>query len=176
MINCHATYLTFDIPTSDKGCARPVRDAPTLITYEKCVVMPYHETSDWKRLRKIDIPETVSYKARRAQDGEMEVGTGEGQPEYKDSTERMQDLAEDEIGEGESAGSRVIGSAEPLSLSTFTSKFETYEEGGMVLKREGFDELETYECSMCRTLIPCEYEVDVFNSLQFTVGARQDIS
>ena len=78
VINCQATYLTFDIPTSDKGSLRPVREAPSLITYEKCVVMPYHESSAWKRLRPMDIPESVSYKARRAQDGEMDVGTGRG--------------------------------------------------------------------------------------------------
>ena len=166
MINCQATYLTFSLPTSDKGCVRPVRDAPTLVTYEKCVVMPYHEAGNWKRLKPINIPETVSYKARRAQDGEMEVGTGEGQPEHKDSTERMQDLAEEEIGEGESASQRVIGPATPLSFSTFKSKFEPYEEGGMVLKKEEFEELQTYVCPMCRSLIPYEYEVDEFRSLQ----------
>ena len=44
VINCRATYLTFNVPSSDKGCVRPVRDAPTVITYEKCVVMPYHES------------------------------------------------------------------------------------------------------------------------------------
>ena len=38
VINCQATYLTFSLPSSDKGSVRPVRDAPTLITYEKCVV------------------------------------------------------------------------------------------------------------------------------------------
>ena len=128
--------------------------------------MPYHEAGIWSRLRKIDIPESVSYKARRAQDGEMEVGTGEGQPEHKDSTERMQDLAEEEIGEGESASQRVIGSARPLSFSTFKSKFEPYEEGGMVLKREEFDALQTYECPLCRSVTPYEYEVDEFRSLQ----------
>ena len=41
--NCQVTYLTFNIPTSDKGSARPVRDAPVLVAYEKCIVMPYHE-------------------------------------------------------------------------------------------------------------------------------------
>ena len=137
-----------------------------MITYEKCVVMPYHDGGVWKRLRRIDIPETVSYKARRAQDGEMEVGTGEGQPERKDSTERMQDLAEEEIGEGESASQRVIGSARPVSFSTFKSKFEPFEEGGMVLKREEFDALQTYECPLCRSMTPYEYEVDQFRSLQ----------
>ena len=96
----------------------------------------------------------------------MEVGTGEGQPEHKDSTERMQDLAEEEIGEGESASQRVIGSATPLSFSTLKSKFEPFEEGGMVLKKEEFDELQTYVCPMCRSLIPYEYEVDEFRSLQ----------
>ena len=60
-------------------------------------------------LQPITVPETVSYKARRAQDGEMELGEGDGQPEYKDSTERMQDLAEDEAGEGDTAKQRTVG-------------------------------------------------------------------
>ena len=130
--------------------------------------MPYHETGTWKQLKKITIPETVSYKARRAQDGEMEVGAGEGQPEHKDSTERMQDLAEEEIGEGESASQRTIGLATPLSFSTFKSRFEPFEEGEMVLKKEEFEELQTYIyiCPMCRSMTPYEYEVDEFRSLQ----------
>ena len=154
------------MPNSDKGSIRPLRDGPTLVTYEKCIVMPYHESGSWTRLRDMDIPESVSYKARRAQDGEMDVGTGEGQPEYKDSTERMQDLAEEEIGEGESASQRVVGSARPMSFSTFSSKFEPFEEGGMVLRREEYDELETYECPLCRTMVPDTYHVDQFRSLQ----------
>ena len=100
------------------------RETPSLSTYEKCVVMPYHEAHLWKRLRKMDIPQNVSYKARRAQDGKMDIGSGEGQPEYQDSTERMQDLAEEEIGESESPSQRMIGSIRPLSLSKFASKFE----------------------------------------------------
>ena len=64
------------------------------------MVMPYHDSGLWRRLKPISIPQNVSYKARRAQDGEVELGEGEGQPEYKDSTERMQDLAEEEAGGG----------------------------------------------------------------------------
>ena len=78
----------------------------------------------------------------------------------------MQDLAEEEIGEGESASQRTIGSATPLSFSTFKSKLGPYEEGGMVLKQEEFEELQIYVCPMCRTMIPYEYEVDEFRSLQ----------
>ena len=80
-------------------------------SYVKCVVLPFHPSGDWKRLKPIAVPETVSYKARRAQDGEMELGEGDGQPEYKDSTERMQDLAEEEAGEGETANQRTVGSS-----------------------------------------------------------------
>ena len=109
VLNHKATYLTFGIPTSDKGSVRPVRNAPSLLTYEKCVVMPYHEANSWTRLRKMDVPPNVSYIAQGAQDGEMNIGDGEGQPEYKDSTERMQDLAEEEGGDKESASQRVCG-------------------------------------------------------------------
>ena len=91
---CKATYLTFPLPKSDKGSDRPLRESPVMMSYRKCVVMPYHGSGLWRSLKSISIPESVSYKARRAQDGEMEIGEGEGQPEYKDSTERMQDLAE----------------------------------------------------------------------------------
>ena len=104
-------------------------------SYLKCVVMPYHPSGDWKRVKPITVPETVSYKARRAQDGEMELGEGDGQPEYKDSTERMQDLAEDEAGEGDTANQRTVGTPTLMSFSSFKSKFEPYEKGG-----NGFNE------------------------------------
>ena len=94
VVSCTATYLTFPVPSSDKGSDRPLREKPAMSSYVKCVVLPFHVSGDWKRIKPIAIPETVSYKARRAQDGEMELGEGDGQPEYKDSTERMQDLAE----------------------------------------------------------------------------------
>ena len=163
---CKATYLTFPLSNTDKGSDRPLRENPSLNSYRKCVVMPYHDSGLWRRLKPISIPESVSYKARRAQDGEMEVGEGEGQPEYKDSTERMQDLAEDEAGEGESAGQSTIVGAQPISLSAFKSKFEPYEKGGMVMKREVYDELQIYECPLCKTIFPEGQEVDMFRSLQ----------
>ena len=150
---CRATYLTFPLPKSDKGSDRPLREKPTLTSYRKCVVMPCHDSALWRGLRPVSIPETVSYKARRAQDGEMEVGEGEGQPEYKDSTERVQDLAEEETGDGESMSQTIIAS-QTLSVSAFKSKFEPYEKGGLVMKREVYEELQFYECPLCRTIIP----------------------
>ena len=36
----------------------------------------------------------------------------------------------------------------------------------MVLKREEFEALQTYECPLCRSMTPYEYEVDEFRSLQ----------
>ena len=86
VVNCKATYLTFPVPSSDKGSDRPLRETPVMSSYVKCIVIPYLQSGDWTRIRPISIPETVSYKARRAQDGEMEMGEGDGQPEYKDST------------------------------------------------------------------------------------------
>ena len=162
---CKATYLTFPLPKSDKGSDRPLREKPTLTSYTKCVVMPYHDSGLWRRLKPISIPETVSYKARRAQDGEMEVREGEGQPEYKDSTERVQDLAEDETGEGESMSQTIIAS-QAVSFSAFKSKFEPYEKGGLVMKREVYEELQFYECPLCKTIIPEGQEIDIFRSLQ----------
>ena len=128
--------------------------------------MPYHESGQWRRTRSISIPETVSYKARRAQDGEMEVGEGDGQPDHKDSTERMQDLAEEEAGEGESAGQTVVGGSRPISFSAFKSKFQPFEKGGLVMKRAVYEELQTYECPLCKTHFPEGTELDVFHSLQ----------
>ena len=81
VVNCKATYLTFPLPSSDKGSDRPLRENPVMSSYVKCVVIPFHPSGDWKRLKPITIPETISYKARRAQDGEMELGEGDGQPE-----------------------------------------------------------------------------------------------
>ena len=127
VVNCKATYLTFPLPSSDKGSDRPLRETPVMSSYVKCVVIPYHQSGDWKRIKPIAIPETVSYKARRAQDGEMELGEGDGQPEYKDSTERMQDLAEEEAGEGETANQRTMGTPTLMSFTSFKSKFEPYE-------------------------------------------------
>ena len=115
---CKATYLSFPLSNSDKGSDRPVRENASLNSYWKCVVMPYHDSGQWRRVRPVSIPETVSYKARRAQDGEMVVGEGD----YKDSTERMQDLAEEEAGEGESASQSTIGGARPISFSAFKSR------------------------------------------------------
>ena len=138
---CRATYLSFPLPNSDKGSERPVRENPCLNSYTKCVVMPYHASGQWRRTRAISIPETVSYKARRAQDGEMVVGEGDGQPDHKDSTERMQDLAEEEAGEGDSAGQATIGGSRPVSFSAFKSKFEAFDQGGLVLKRAAYEEL-----------------------------------
>ena len=158
---CKATYLTFPLPKSDKGSDRLLREKPTLTSYTKCVVMPYHDSGLWRRLKPISIPETVSYKARRAQDGEMEVGEGEGQPEYKDSTERVQDLAEDETGEGESMSQTIIAS-QAVSFSAFKSKFEPYEKGGLVMKREVYEELQFYECPLCKTIIPEGQEIVIF--------------
>ena len=31
VINCHVTHLTFDNPSSDKGCVRPLRNAPIFL-------------------------------------------------------------------------------------------------------------------------------------------------
>ena len=44
-------------------------------------------------MTKTQIPETVPCPTRLGErkHGEMEIGEGEGQPECKDSTERMQD-------------------------------------------------------------------------------------
>ena len=117
-------------------------------------------------MKTVSIPENISYKARRAQDGEMEVGEGDGQPEYKDATERMQDLAEEEAGEGESASQSTIGGAQPISFSAFKSRFEPYDKGGLVMKREVYDELQVYVCPLCKTLFPDEQELDMFRSLQ----------
>ena len=171
---CKATYLSFPMPSSDKGSDRPVRENPCLNSYTKCVVMPYHPSGQWRRTRTISIPETVSYKARRAQDGEMIVGEGDGQPDHKDSTERMQDLAEEEAGEGDSAGQTVIGGSRPVSFSAFKSKFETYDKGGLVLKRTAYDELLTYMCPLCKTQFPEGTELDVFHSLQQLSGHVKD--
>ena len=172
---CRATYLSFPLSNSDKGSDRPVRENSSLNSYRKCVVMPYHDSGQWRRVRPISVPETVSYKARRAQDGEMEVGEGDGQPDYKDSTERMQDLAEEEAGEGESASQSTIGGARPISFSAFKSKFEPYEKGGLVMKRDVYDELQAYECPLCKTFFPEGTELDVFHSLQQLSDHVKDI-
>ena len=166
LIDCTATYLKFPLPSSDKGSDRPLRENPAMSSYVKCVVMPYHQSAEWKRVNPITVPETVSYKARRAQDGEMEPGEGDGQPEFKDSTERMQDLAEDEAGEGDTANQRTVGTPTLMSFSSFKSKFEPYEKGGMVLKREEYKELPRYDCPLCRTMVGPDAEVEHFKSLQ----------
>ena len=70
---CTATYLTFPVPGSNKDSDRPLRENPSLVSYTKCVVMPYHDSGQWKRLRSVSIPNTISYRARRAQDGELVV-------------------------------------------------------------------------------------------------------
>ena len=128
--------------------------------------MPYHESGQWKGVKPISVPDTVSYKARRAQDGEMEVGEGDGQPDHKDSTERMQDLAEEEAGEGDSALQIVIGGSRPISFSAFQSKFEAFDKGGLVLKREVYEELPAYGCPLCKTQFPEGTSLDEFHSLQ----------
>ena len=166
LVDCTATYLTFPVPTSDKGSDRPLRETPAMSSYVKCVVMPYHQSAEWKRVNPITIPKSVSYKARRAQDGEMELGEGDGQPEFKDSTERMQDLAEDEAGEGDTASQRTVGAPTLMSFSSFKSKFEPHDKGGMVLKREEYNELPWYECPLCRTMLGPDSEVEHFKSLQ----------
>ena len=166
LVDCTATYLTFPVPSSDKGSDRPLRETPAMSSYVKCVVMPYHQSGEWKRVNSITVPKTVSYKARRAQDGEMELGEGDGQPEFKDSTERMQDLAEDEAGEGDTANQRTVGTPTLMSFSSFKSKFEPYEKGGMVLKREEYNELPWYECPLCRATVGPDSEVERFRSLQ----------
>ena len=94
------------------------------------------------------------------------MGEGDGQPEYKDSTERMQDLAEEEAGEGDTASQRTVGSPTPVSFTSFKSKFEPYEKGGMVMKREEFKKLPWYECPLCRATMDSDYEVDGSRSLQ----------
>ena len=96
----------------------------------------------------------------------MELGEGDGRPEYKDSTERMQDLAEEEAGEGETANQRTMGTPTLMSFTSFKSKFEPYEKGGMVMKREEFDQLPWYECPLCRVTMGSDYEVDGSRSLQ----------
>ena len=96
----------------------------------------------------------------------MELGEGDGQPEYKDSTERMQDLAEEEAGEGETANQRTMGSPTLMSFSSFKSKFEPYEKGGMVMKREELENLPWYECPLCRATFGPDCEVDRYRFLQ----------
>ena len=119
-----------------------------------------------KEGRSISIPDTVSYKARRAQDGEMEMGEGDGQPEYRDSTERMQDLAEEEAGEGDTANQRTVGNPIRMSFSAFKSKFEPHEKGGMVMKREEYDQLPWHSCPLCVAIHGPDGQVEHFKSLQ----------
>ena len=140
-----------------------------------CSCCCHYCCGQWKRARPISIPETVSYKARRAQDGEMEVGEGDGQPDHKDSTERMQDLAEEEAGEGESASQSVVGGSRPISFSAFKSKFEPFDKGGLVMKRAVYEELQAYECPLCKTHFPEGTELDVFHSLQQLSDHVKDI-
>ena len=47
------------------------------------MVMPCHDSGQWRSVRPVLIPETVSYKARRAQDGEMVVGKAMANPTTK---------------------------------------------------------------------------------------------
>ena len=116
-----------------------------------------------------------SHIARRAQDGEMVVGEGDGQPDYKDSTECMQDLAEEEGGQGESASEKTKGGARPISFSAFKSKFEPHEKGGLATKREVYEESLAYECPLCKTLFSDGPELDVFHSLQQLSDHVKDI-
>ena len=87
----------------------------------------------------------------------------------------MQDLAEDEAGEGESASQSVIGAARPISFSAFKSKFEPFEKGGLVMKRAEYEELQAYECPLCKTHFPEGTELDVFHSLQQLSDHVKDI-
>ena len=87
----------------------------------------------------------------------------------------MQDLAEEEAGEGESASQNTIGGARPISFSAFKSKFEPYEKGGLVMKRDVYEESLAYECPLCKTLFPDGPELDVFHSLQQLSDHVKDI-
>ena len=49
VMNCTATYLTFPLPSSDKGSDRPLRENPVKSSYVKCVVIPFHQSGDWQR-------------------------------------------------------------------------------------------------------------------------------
>ena len=163
---CTVTYLKFPVPGSNKDSDRPLRENPVLVPYAKCVVMPYHESGQWRRVKPISIPHTISYRARRALDGELVVGDGEGQPEYKDCTERVQDLAEEETGEGDSAEQHPTVGPNRVSFSAFKSRFEPYGPGGMVMKRDVYDDLPIYTCPLCHSLHGDGGDQDTFRSLQ----------
>ena len=62
-----------------------------------------------------------------------------------------------------------------MSFSAFKSKFEPYEKGGRVMKREAYDELQTYTCPLCKTLFPETQELDEFRSLQHLSDHVKDI-
>ena len=57
---------------------------------------------------------------------------------------------------------------EPLrvSFSAFKSKFEPYGPGAVVMKRDVFDHLPTYNCPLCHSLHGEGREHDLFQSLQ----------
>ena len=77
----------------------------------------------------------------------------------------MQDLAEEEGGDKESASQRVVGTERPLSPSSFLSKFEPYEDGTMVLTMEQFYACQTYKCPLCISTSDDLDHLDEFRSL-----------
>ena len=94
----------------------------------------------------------------------MEPGEGDGQPEFKDSTEECKILQKMKL--VRVILQRTVGTPTLMSFSSFKSKFEPYEKGGMVLKREEYKELPRYDCPLCRTMVGPDAEVEQFKSLQ----------
>ena len=84
----HVTYLNLE-NAQDKVGERSIRKTPEMATYRRYIVCPYDPKLNWKR--DMDPPQGQTIY------GELNRAADDVQPEYKDSTERMRDMAEDPL-------------------------------------------------------------------------------
>ena len=111
----------------------------------------FYPNLGWKRDKAPAQTQKVTHAVRRALDEELNRAEGDGQPEFKDSTERMQDMAEDPVDSDKAIETQhMVGSAPPFPISNFPSMFETWSGEGMILSQEAQEGRPKFQCSLCR--------------------------
>ena len=100
--------------------------------------------------------EKVSYAIRCEMDGEVHPTEGDAQPEFKDSTERVQGLAEEPMESDKQPekphNAHIVGSAIPFPMNNFDSMFEVVLGSMMRLSEHAQQGRPMFECGLCRTM------------------------
>ena len=156
---CEVYYLHFPPQKNASGVTEPLptRQSPNGIAAYKHVVFPCHEKSKCF-LQDIHVPDRIDYQKRKkgesayAPDGEDEI------PKQKNSTETMQDQAED--GGGREFRKELTREF-PYTVDMSTSLFKVDPDSGKyVLESEAHGDRPLHKCCLCPHTEPESRPID----------------